>query len=132
SFIGACIANNSGGALLCGDLAFLHDVPALSSIAQIHKPAAILVMNNHGGRIFDLLPVSEVEDYHKVITAEQQYSIAAAANMFQLDYHCANSSETLHAAIETSQANNGCSIIEIQVPADSLRSQWKELKEFCT
>ncbi|XP_078444001.1 2-oxoglutarate decarboxylase/hydro-lyase/magnesium ion-binding protein isoform X2 [Wolffia australiana] len=49
--------------VLCmiGDVSFLHDTNGLSILSQRiqRKPMTILVINNHGGAIFSLLPIAE-------------------------------------------------------------------------
>lgn len=129
SFIGTCIANpTTSAALLCGDLAFLHDLSALSSAHNIQQNACIFIMNNHGGRIFDLLPISQAANYEKIISTEQHYHIANIAQAFNLDYAQVTNKKELQQATDNASQSSGCSIIEIQVSADSLKEQWAELK----
>lgn len=45
--------------LLLGDQAFLHDLNALALVQHSPTPIIIVIVNNNGGRIFELLPVSD-------------------------------------------------------------------------
>ncbi|MCX6833695.1 MAG: 2-succinyl-5-enolpyruvyl-6-hydroxy-3-cyclohexene-1-carboxylic-acid synthase [candidate division Zixibacteria bacterium] len=45
--------------LLIGDQAFLYDLNSLALVSKSKHPVVIVVVNNNGGRIFELLPVSE-------------------------------------------------------------------------
>ncbi|XP_010551342.1 PREDICTED: protein PHYLLO, chloroplastic isoform X2 [Tarenaya hassleriana] len=46
---------------MVGDISFLHDTNGLAILRQriVRKPVTILVINNHGGGIFRLLPIAE-------------------------------------------------------------------------
>lgn len=46
--------------LLTGDLAFLHDCGGLRLSSQLQGSLTILLINNQGGGIFELLPIAEV------------------------------------------------------------------------
>jgi 2-succinyl-5-enolpyruvyl-6-hydroxy-3-cyclohexene-1-carboxylate synthase len=46
--------------LVCGDLAFLHDVNSLVLLARQTPPVTVVLVNNDGGGIFSFLPVAEV------------------------------------------------------------------------
>ncbi|MFM7201706.1 MAG: 2-succinyl-5-enolpyruvyl-6-hydroxy-3-cyclohexene-1-carboxylic-acid synthase, partial [Myxococcota bacterium] len=45
---------------LLGDVTFLHDAMSLSLLATVQAPLVVVVINNGGGRIFELLPVARV------------------------------------------------------------------------
>lgn len=44
---------------LSGDVTFLHDTNGLSALRNLPAPLVIVVLNNGGGRIFELLPVGK-------------------------------------------------------------------------
>lgn len=46
---------------LLGDVTFLHDATSLPLLATVKQPLVVVVINNGGGRIFELLPVARVE-----------------------------------------------------------------------
>ena len=48
--------------LMIGDIAFLHDLNALSLLGTLPVPMQIIVLNNNGGAIFSFLPVAECHD----------------------------------------------------------------------
>jgi len=58
SALGMAAALNGPSYLLTGDLAFLHDVNALSAAAVNSIPLTVIAVNNDGGGIFHHLPVS--------------------------------------------------------------------------
>ena len=61
--IGVADSTDKPTCCITGDLAFLHDSNALLSLKKIQHPFLIFVINNGGGNIFKMLPVSENEEY---------------------------------------------------------------------
>lgn len=68
--------------LLIGDLAFYHDLNSLQLLQNYSIPLTVILINNNGGRIFDMLPISKFEsdmknyfiaphnlDFNKIVTA---------------------------------------------------------------
>ncbi len=51
-----CAIDGDPVTVLIGDIAFLHDVSAISEIARLDLPIGIVVVNNDGGGIFSFLP----------------------------------------------------------------------------
>ncbi|MEI6640296.1 MAG: 2-succinyl-5-enolpyruvyl-6-hydroxy-3-cyclohexene-1-carboxylic-acid synthase [Chlorobium sp.] len=75
--------------LMIGDIAFLHDLNALSLLGTLPVPLQIIVLNNNGGAIFSFLPVAECQDVFEThFATPQNYSIRSAAEAFGLDYAC--------------------------------------------
>ncbi len=94
TFLGASRALGPG-LLLIGDLAFLHDLPALAAGGC----GAIVLLNNGGGAIFDYLPVAQVPDYQRWIRTRHTRTFAAAAELFGLVYHDIRDRIALDAAL---------------------------------
>jgi len=57
SAAGAALARNKPVVLFTGDLAFLHDTAALNNLMARGLALKIIVLNNHGGTIFRMLPL---------------------------------------------------------------------------
>lgn len=49
--------------MILGDLSFLHDVTGLFASVKYEIPLNIFLMDNNGGGIFDILPISSNEDF---------------------------------------------------------------------
>ncbi len=58
--------------LLTGDLAFLHDTNGLLNAAQLVGHLTIVVINNNGGGIFEMLPISQFESVFEPYFATPQ------------------------------------------------------------
>ncbi|CAL5421440.1 unnamed protein product [Camellia sinensis] len=59
--VGFAVGSNKRVICLIGDVSFLHDTNGLALLKQRlrRKPMTILVINNHGGAIFSLLPIAD-------------------------------------------------------------------------
>jgi 2-succinyl-5-enolpyruvyl-6-hydroxy-3-cyclohexene-1-carboxylate synthase len=57
--VGVALARPLPTLVLIGDISFIHDLGALWSVRSIEAPFVILVIDNHGGRIFEQLPVRD-------------------------------------------------------------------------
>lgn len=57
---------------LTGDLAFLHDTNALLTRSYFRGHLTIIVVNNNGGGIFEMLPISQFPDVFEVYFATPQ------------------------------------------------------------
>ncbi len=49
--------------LLTGDLAFFHDLNGLNVVKKYNIPLIIILINNNGSGIFEMLPISKQEEY---------------------------------------------------------------------
>ncbi|MCC6476782.1 2-succinyl-5-enolpyruvyl-6-hydroxy-3-cyclohexene-1-carboxylic-acid synthase [bacterium] len=58
---GISVASGRPSLLICGDLAFLHDLNGLNAVRSCNE-IVILLLNNNGGGIFSFLPISEWPD----------------------------------------------------------------------
>jgi len=84
--LGAAASSGAPTALLLGDLSFLHDVGALQIAARHCVPVLIVVVDNDGGGIFQLLPCAELgETFERCFVAPHGLDLLAAASLAGLD-----------------------------------------------
>jgi 2-succinyl-5-enolpyruvyl-6-hydroxy-3-cyclohexene-1-carboxylate synthase len=83
----AGVREGQGQGILCllGDTSLLYDLNSLALFSASVQPSVIVVMNNDGGAIFDLLPVPEQEK-EALYRMPHGFSFEHAAAMFGLDY----------------------------------------------
>ena len=69
---------------LLGDLAFLHDVGSLATARALNVNLTLVVVDNHGGGIFDFLPIASHEPraFTRYFDTPQEIDIAATATAF--------------------------------------------------
>lgn len=99
TFLGLGHGHRLPGVALIGDLAFLHDLPALAAAGL--GQGAIVLLNNGGGGIFDYLPVAQVPGYDRWIRTSHQRTFAGAAELFGLPYHACRNTVELDEALDT-------------------------------
>ena len=64
--------HNRSTVLLTGDLAFLHDTNGLLNARQLSGHLTVVVINNNGGGIFEMLPISRFESVFEPYFATPQ------------------------------------------------------------
>ena len=112
TFIGATLAGGgSDGLLLCGDLAFLHDLPALAAARALNR-SAVVILNNDGGGIFDYLAVATVPDYRTWVRTPHGMDFAHAAAQFGLGYRRVAERGALVEALDSSREAERLQVIE--------------------
>jgi 2-succinyl-5-enolpyruvyl-6-hydroxy-3-cyclohexene-1-carboxylate synthase len=122
TFVGECLHVGGSGLLLCGDLAFLHDLPALAAARAARDDAAwsvngaIVVLDNGGGGIFDFLPVAQVPGYERWVRTPQGHDLASAAAQFGLAHARVSDDQALRSALDDAARGEGLTIIECAVP----------------
>ncbi|NLT50558.1 MAG: 2-succinyl-5-enolpyruvyl-6-hydroxy-3-cyclohexene-1-carboxylic-acid synthase [Ignavibacteria bacterium] len=90
--LGISAVSDSPTFLLIGDMSFIYDLNALVSAAMLKIPLNILLINNNGGHIFDMLPVSsDKEILPDYFTVPHNFNLAkiikaAGAEYFSVDY----------------------------------------------
>ena len=99
--------------VLLGDLALLHDLNSLALLKD--QRATVVVLNNDGGGIFNLLsiPVGE-EAFEQCFGAPHGMQFAAAARQFGLRYACPRTQSEFSAAFAAARTNESSSLIEVR------------------
>lgn len=128
TFLGACHGHRAPGLLLVGDLAFLHDLPALTAAGL--GLGAIVVLNNGGGGIFDFLPVAQVPQFDRLVRTSHQRTLAGAATLFDLPYHACHDEAALLTAL-TAASDGRLHLIECLVTPGAAVAQHRALLQAC-
>lgn len=123
--IGAQIASNRKTCAILGDLAFLHDSNALLSLSKKSEhPFVIVVINNGGGTIFQMLPIHKMmektgreDSFDEFFTTPQHASIEYLAKAHDLEYRSVHSLADLESLQIDSLTDH--TIIECVTDADA-------------
>ena len=100
---------------MIGDIAFLHDLNALSLLGTLPFPLQIIVLNNNGGAIFSFLPVAECQDVFEThFATPQNYSIRSAAETFGLDYACPQTNREFSEVYRAACSSKRSVVIEVK------------------
>ncbi|MCG5530858.1 2-succinyl-5-enolpyruvyl-6-hydroxy-3-cyclohexene-1-carboxylic-acid synthase [Halorhodospira halochloris] len=107
----------AGVTLVIGDLSALHDLNSLALAAAAEHPLAIVVLNNDGGGIFDMLPARGQGESHKqLFRMPHGFSFEHAAAQFRLPYHLCADANRLRQAYRKACQTPGATVIEVACP----------------
>ncbi len=108
--------------LLCGDLAFLHDVGGLLAAKRYPVNLTILVINNDGGGIFSFLPVAGFQreaHFEGLFITSHGLTLENAASLYQLTYQRVLSMDDLALQLQEAKQSGGVHIIEMPVDRET-------------
>lgn len=128
------------GALLTGDLTMLHDLNALalqnemrireqdvySGSRRAIPSLTIVLLNNDGGAIFDMLPQQSSEPYfERLFLTPQAVTFEAAARAFDIPYAQARTVDQFSQALQDHYGKPGIHILEIMLPREGVRNRYQ-------
>lgn len=126
--MGAAQADNASlHLLITGDLAFFYDINALWQ-EKLPDNLKIIVLNNEGGNIFDMLPGPSSSDAYAFFTTPHTLTAKYMAQHFQTVYHTFNTLAAYKARIPEILFEKNTSIIEIHTNPQENKEIWKQLK----
>ena len=113
--------------LVTGDLALLHDTNGALIAKELKGKLTIILLNNQGGGIFDMLPVSQFEnEFERYFATDQQVNFRNWARTYQFPH---NQVETLPDFLDSLKSGHkeGVRVIEIRLDRKRdahRRKQW--------
>ncbi len=111
--------------LYIGDTSLLYDLNSLALFTLQQTPCVIVVTNNDGGAIFDLLPVPQAQK-QSLYQMPHGYDFAAAAQQFKLAYHRVTTLAEYQTRVEQHLTQGrGCLLVEVQTPPEQASQQIK-------
>jgi len=129
--LGIHIGSDEPVCCITGDIAFLHDSNALISLRKYSRNFVIIVINNGGGTIFRMLPVSGYEEYFtEYFETPQNIQIAKLASAHHIDYKLIDSLRDLRRLDDPNKLDSPL-IIEIKTSAGQSMSIRKKLWGHC-
>jgi 2-succinyl-5-enolpyruvyl-6-hydroxy-3-cyclohexene-1-carboxylate synthase len=112
--LGATCGAAHAGTLVVGDLSFLHDLNALALARERQAPFVVVVINNDGGGIFSLLPVSGTSSFERCFGTPHGITFEAIVKGFALPYANPHTIGDFQEAYATALAHNGTTVIEVR------------------
>ncbi|KAA3613299.1 MAG: 2-succinyl-5-enolpyruvyl-6-hydroxy-3-cyclohexene-1-carboxylic-acid synthase [Calditrichaeota bacterium] len=105
--------------VLIGDLATLHDLNSFYLLSQTHEQIITIISNNHGGGIFNFLPVAQTtEHFEPFFGTPHSLNFQRAAQMFSLDYKCVTTHDAFVESYQLFVASTKSAIIEVETSRD--------------
>lgn len=116
--------------VLLGDTSLLHDLNSLllARNSQTDHALVIVVLNNDGGSIFNLLPAAELQNTHtQFFQMPHGTKFEHAAEMFGVAYRAPDNAESFNDCLQQALQANRVSLIELIVPAAESSEQIRQL-----
>ena len=115
--------------MLIGDTALLYDLNSLALVTHTCAPLVIVVTNNDGGAIFDLLPVPAAQK-SALYQMPHGYQFKFAAKQFGLSYVRPQTLSAYQSAVsEHLQQGQGTLIVEVITPPEQASTQLKQFTQ---
>ena len=125
-------ANQTPLMMLIGDTSLLYDLNSLALLTHSTTPMVIVVTNNDGGAIFDLLPISE-QQKQSLYQMPHGFSFKHAAAQFKLDYAAPETLNCYQTLIEKHfEQGQGTLLVEVKTPPEQASTLLKQFSSMFT
>ena len=94
------IADKNAAVLLTGDLALLHDTNGLLIDRQFEGHLTIIVINNNGGGIFEMLPIVDFPQFEEYFATPQAVDLAKLCAAYDVEHQQIDSWQQLEYLIK--------------------------------
>ena len=132
--IGAAVASRRPTVLLLGDVSFQHDVGGLAlcgAAVEEDVAVAIVVVQNGGGRLFELLPARELMEaegaFERYYLTAGAMNVEAAGAAFGVPVRRASDGASLAEALALAMGQSGATVIEAVVDGTAAASAIPEI-----
>lgn len=116
---GIAVESKVNNFLIIGDLAFYHNMSTLATLDELKIPLTIILVNNNGGGIFKMLPVSDnSENFDKYFNTPHNVDFKKVIKAFQGNYYSPKSWKTFEDNFRKSVENKSYSVIELKTDSD--------------
>jgi 2-succinyl-5-enolpyruvyl-6-hydroxy-3-cyclohexene-1-carboxylate synthase len=120
--------------LLTGDLAFYHDMNGLLAANKYSIPLIIILINNNGGGIFEVLPISKYKNiFDEFFITPHNLNFELFVNGYKGFYKQVESWDDLKNNFNKSIADNSFSVLEIRTNSitslNYRNNYWDKVKE---
>lgn len=118
--------------LILGDLSFLHDLGGLATAVDLAIPLVVVILQNDGGRLFELLPLGArgdlKETFERLFVAPQGTGLGRVAESFGHRYAAVSAPGELKTALRDAYREPGCTVIEAMVGPGAVEHQRELLR----
>ncbi|WP_159651820.1 2-succinyl-5-enolpyruvyl-6-hydroxy-3-cyclohexene-1-carboxylic-acid synthase [Vibrio atypicus] len=123
---GTIRVHNRPSVIFVGDTSLLYDLNSLALLSHQQTPVVLVVTNNDGGAIFDLLPVPE-QKKQSLYQMPHGFAFEHAAKQFNLKYVKPETLSDYEQVVASHlESGSGAMLIEIQTPPEQASAQLRE------
>ncbi len=126
---GLALENEQHTFLVTGDVSFYYDINSLLIGKKYRIPLTILLMNNNGGRIFDMLPVAQYGDaFKEFFITSPNIDFKPLVQGFKGNYYAVKTKEALSASLRKCLKSKTFNVVEINIDPKYSSEKRKELR----
>lgn len=129
--IGIAKKSSQPTSLLIGDTSFLYDLNSLALVKQLQLPFVIVLLNNDGGGIFNLLPVPEAQQ-EQFYQNPHGLTFKQTCEQFSIDYYQPSTFSEFKENYQQANAKkegNKAALIEVCINNQLTPNQLKTIKD---
>jgi 2-succinyl-5-enolpyruvyl-6-hydroxy-3-cyclohexene-1-carboxylate synthase len=127
--LGATAADRGPTVGLLGDLSFIHDAGAMLWNAPRVFQLTIVVVNNHGGHVFSLLPQHDLPEHRELFVTPHAIDIAGLCRAAGAGHERVEQASELSPALDRAAGVGGLSVVEVIVDAELGLRRRREMRE---
>ncbi|MCL1144222.1 2-succinyl-5-enolpyruvyl-6-hydroxy-3-cyclohexene-1-carboxylic-acid synthase [Shewanella gaetbuli] len=128
--VGIAVNKQQPTTMIIGDISCLHDLNSLALLKQVTTPYVMIILNNDGGNIFNILPVPTEQlrnDYYR-LSHGLEFGYGAA--MFGLAYRQVDDLTSLAEAYNEAMEFQCASVIEVNVSPNQASDQIAQISQW--
>ena len=99
--------------VVVGDLSALHDLNSFALVSNSKWPIVVVIINNHGGHIFDLLPIRESNHFEQFFATPHLFEFEQAAKMFGISYQRITEMKTFKTNYRSAVSGHQSTVLEV-------------------
>ena len=130
--LGISLVSSKKTTLLIGDLSFIYDQQSLLIAKELKINLTIIVINNNGGGIFSLLPVSKTFDkktFNKYWTTAHNLDLKKIAHLYDCHYKKVTTMKQLNTVLLKDERPSGIEIIDTHIDIETNKKYLSDLKK---
>jgi len=113
--------------LITGDLSFLHDLNALLPAKKYSIPLIVILINNNGGGIFEMLPISsEKKLFNTFFKTPHNLNISFLVKSFGLEHHLIKGTKDFQNKLKSSFLKKSLTVLEIKTDSSLSKKNRKQ------
>ncbi|MEI6859540.1 MAG: 2-succinyl-5-enolpyruvyl-6-hydroxy-3-cyclohexene-1-carboxylic-acid synthase [Shewanella sp.] len=113
--------------LIIGDISLLHDLNSLAIVRTMNKPFVLVILNNDGGNIFNLLPIPDEKLRNNYYRLSHGLEFGYGTAMFGITYDQVDDIDGFNTAYQDAMTFDGPSVIEVTVAQQQASEQIAKL-----
>ncbi|VAX19521.1 2-succinyl-5-enolpyruvyl-6-hydroxy-3-cyclohexene-1-carboxylic-acid synthase [hydrothermal vent metagenome] len=131
---GIAVEDKNPTFLIIGDLAFYHDITGLLSLKKYSIPIVIILLNNSGGGIFELLPIAKEKiDFQNYFKTPLGVDFKNITKAFYGNYKIIKNWNEFSNELKKAAKRKSFSVLEIKIDSQKTlqirKNIWNEIKQ---